>query len=184
MGSRALALAAVVGSAALAPAVAEEIEVVLREGTNFAAARSKADGSYVIDLQGTLWHLPGEGGAATALTDGFGDDRLPHFSTDGARLVFQSYRNGTWDIWSMASDGSGLVALTESRFDDREPVLSPDGARVAFSSDRSRNYDVWLLDIDSGELARLTTHEAHDYMPAWSPSTKKRPSPCPVSWRF
>ncbi len=115
------------------PAISKEIRLTLREGTNFAAARSTVDGSFFLDLHGTLWRLPQGGGKATAITDGLGDDRLPDVSRDGSRIVFQSYRNGTWDIWSAAADGSSAAALTEGPADDREPVLSPDGSRVAFS---------------------------------------------------
>ena len=181
-GMRAFGLIVLFG--ALGSARAEKADLVLREGTNFAAALSPTDGSFVLDLQGTLWRLPAEGGPATAMTDGLGDDRLPHFSSDGTRLVFQSFRNGTWDIWMIdtngpdgaddgadgGADGRNLRALTASRFDDREPVFSPDAARVAFSSDRSGNYDLWVLELETRELTQLTTDGASDYMPAWSPS--------------
>jgi Tol biopolymer transport system component/imidazolonepropionase-like amidohydrolase len=152
------------------PALAKEIRLTLREGTNFAAARSTVDGTFFLDLHGTLWRLAEGGGKATAMTDGLGDDRLPDVSRDGSRIVFQSYRAGTWDIWSVAADGSSAAALTEGPADDREPVLSPDGSRVAFSSDRSGNYDVWILDFATSELKQLTSDAAQDYMPAWSPA--------------
>ncbi len=183
-GTRAFGLMVLFGAfllGVLGSARAEKTDLVLREGTNFAAALSPADGSFVLDLQGTLWRLPAEGGRATAMTDGLGDDRLPHFSSDGTRLVFQSFRNGTWDIWAIDTDGAvgadggdeahgrNLTALTASRFDDREPVFSPDAARVAFSSDRSGNYDIWVLELETRELTQLTTDGASDYMPAWSP---------------
>ena len=167
MRSRALALGVVVAMGA-ASVGAEQVDVVLREGTNFAAARGP-DGSFILDVQGTLWALPAAGGEATALTDGMGDDRMPHISPDGTRVVFQSYRAGTWDIWAANVDGSSLSQLTESGFDDREPVFSPDGTRVAFSSDRNGNYDIWVLDLETGALATRTTHEDDDYMPEWSP---------------
>ena len=122
------------------------VEVRLDQGTNFSVALAPDSSHLVMDLHGTLWVLPIEGGEAQPLTDGLGDDRLPDYSPDGSRLVFQSYRAGSWDIWAMGTDGSGLTALTEGRFDDREPVWSPDGTRIAFSSDRSGNYDLWILD--------------------------------------
>jgi Tol biopolymer transport system component/imidazolonepropionase-like amidohydrolase len=153
-----------------APALSKEIRLSLTEGTNFAAARSPADGGFVLDLHGTLWKLPAVGGGATAMTDGLGDDRLPDVSSDGSRIVFQSYRSGTWDIWSMSADGSSAFALTSGPADDREPALSPDGTRVAFSSDRSGNYDVWILDPGSSEPRQLTMDPGNDYMPAWSAS--------------
>jgi Tol biopolymer transport system component len=151
------------------PARSNETRVGLREGTNFAVALAP-DGGLVSDLQGTIWRIPPTGGASLALTDGLGDDRLPDVARDGSRIVFQSYRNGTWDVWSMSPDGTSAIALTEGPSDDREPVLSPDGGRVAFSSDRSGNYDVFVLDIESGALTQLTSDVASDFQPAWMPS--------------
>jgi Tol biopolymer transport system component len=167
---RAIGFCAFLGAVLAAPALAEEIRITLREGTNFAAAASPSDGGFVLDLHGTLWRLPAGGGAASAMTDGLGDDRLPDVSRDGQRIVFQSYRNGTWDIWSMNADGSSAEALTSGPADDREPAFSPDGGRVAFSSDRSGNYDIWILDLATKDLKQLTTDGAQDSMPAWSPS--------------
>jgi Tol biopolymer transport system component/imidazolonepropionase-like amidohydrolase len=164
-----LAFAAALSGVA-APAAPKEIRLTLKEGTNFSAARSPADGSFVLDLQGTLWRLPAEGGRATALTDGLGDDRLPDISKDGAALVFQSYRNGTWDIFRMNADGSSSEALTSGPADDREPVFSPDGNQVAFSSDRSGDYDIWILQMGTEEPRRLTSDPGQDYMPVWTPS--------------
>ena len=145
------------------------IEVSFDQGTNFSVALSPDGSHMVMDLHGTLWSLPIEGGEAQPLTDGLGDDRLPDYSPDGTRLAFQSYRAGSWDIWVMGTDGNGLTALTEGRFDDREPVWSPDGTRIAFSSDRSGNYDLWILDVARGEVTQLTHDPANDYMPDWSP---------------
>ncbi len=155
------------------PAASKELRLTLREGTNFSAALSPVDGSFILDLQGTLWRLPAAGGAATALTDGLGDDRLADVSRDGSRIVFQSFRSGTWDIWTLiggSGGGSPAAALSSGPADDREPAISPDGARVAFSSDRSGNYDVWILDLADSELKQLTNDAAHDFMPAWSPA--------------
>lgn len=145
------------------------VEISFDEGTNFALALSPDGKNLVIDLQGTLWSLPAEGGEASALTDGLGDDRLPDWSPDGARIVFQSFRSGSWDIWVSGADGSQPEPLTEGPHDEREPVWSPDGGRVAFSSDRSGNYDLWVVSTETGDLTQLTRDPAPDYMPAWSP---------------
>jgi Tol biopolymer transport system component len=149
--------------------VPDTLQLTFTEGTNFAVAVSPQGTRLVMDLQGTLWLLPAEGGEARPLTDGLGDDRLPDWSPDGKRIAFQSFRRGSWDIWVLGEDGAGLVALTSGREDDREPVWSPDGKRMAFSSDRSGNYDLWLLDVSTGETTALTRDPADDFMPAWSP---------------
>ena len=56
-------------------AVQNAIQVSLKEGTNFAVDVSPLDGSFILDIQGTLWRLSPQGGQAIALTDGLGDDQ-------------------------------------------------------------------------------------------------------------
>ncbi len=143
--------------------------MVAREGTNFAVTAAPSGGPLFIDLQGTLWRVPGGGGEAEALTDGYGDDRIPDLHPDGSRLVFQSFRAGAWDIWVLPLDGGEAEPRTTGPFDDREPAWSPDGSRIAFSSDRSGTYDIWVLDVASGALSALTGALGNEYGPAWTP---------------
>lgn len=169
--------------------------VRVSEGTNFAVAASPDGETLVFDLQGTLWRLPAAGGEAEPLTDGLGDDRWPDFHPDGGRVVFQSYRSGTWDLWALdlpprldtATDEAAdepadepaptpdsptattPERLTDSEGDDREPAVSPDGRRVAFSSDRGGTYDIWLHDLETGGLTQLTSALGNESEPAWTP---------------
>ena len=155
----------------LAPvALAQEvIEVTLREGTNMAAAVSPDGRSLAVDLQGRLWTLPIEGGAARALTDELGDVRQPTYSPDGSRIAFQSYRDGMWHIWSVGVDGAGLTRITHGPFDDREPHYARDGATIVFASDRGGSYDLWSVELATGELEQLTFDPGNEFTPAWSP---------------
>ncbi len=148
---------------------AVELEVVLTEGTNMAAALSPSGDVLALDLLGRIWTMQAGGGRATPVTDPFGDARQPQWSPDGDRIVFQAYWSGDYDLWSVAPDGSGLTQLTHGPFDDREPTYSADGRRVLFASDRSGSYDIWELDVASGTLRRLTAQEGNEYTPTLSP---------------
>src|SRR5437868_9362721 len=109
------------------PSAGRQVHLTLREGTNMAAALSPDGRTIAIDLLGTLWTMPANGGAATPITDIFLDARQPQWSPDGTRLAFQAYRDSTWQIWTVARDGKELKPVTSSPYDDREPVWSPDG---------------------------------------------------------
>jgi Tol biopolymer transport system component/imidazolonepropionase-like amidohydrolase len=143
------------------------VHVTLHEGTNMAAAMSPNGRALAIDLLGTLWTMPAEGGAATAITDIFLDARQPSWSPDGRRIAFQAYRDTTWQIWTIAADGKDLKPVTASSFDDREPAWSPDGSLIAFSSDRGGSYDIWVLRLATGAVRQLTKGDANEFMPSW-----------------
>lgn len=147
-------------------------QIILKEGTNMAIGLSPDGKNIALDLQGTIYKISSSGGNALALTDGMGDDRQPHWTPDGKRIVFQSYRGGTFHIWSINSEGKDLKQHTTGPFDHREPFASPDGKNILCSSDRNGNYDIWKFSIATGRMTALTVNKDHDYAPAYSPDGK------------
>lgn len=148
--------------------------VTVTEGTNFSVDVSIPSGpdeqrNIVLDLQGMLWLLPEDGGRAMRLTGPEDDIRLPRFSPDGSQILFQSFRDGAWQIALTSQDGSGRRNLTSGLADNRDPVWSPGGDQILFSSDRSGNYEIWLADLNTAELRQLSADPADDYAPAATP---------------
>ena len=145
--------------------------VTVTEGTNLAAAVSPDQRTIVVDLQGTLWAIPFQGGSAIRLTDPLLEPARPAYSPKGGAIAFQAYRGGTFHIWTMKPDGSELRQITDGHGDDREPCFSPDGAKIAFASDRAfqGSYDIWSIEVSSGKLTQWTSSPADEYEPAWSP---------------
>ena len=105
----------------------------------------------------------------TNLTNHAADDANPAWSPDGARIAFQSDRDGTYEIYVMESDGSGVTRLTNHSESDVGPAWSPDGARIAFTSTRDGNPDIYAMNVDGSGVTRLTSHPMDDGSPAWSP---------------
>ncbi len=54
-----------------------------------------------------------------------GRDFDSSWASDGARLVFDSDRNGDWDIYSIEAAGTNTVRLTTSLADDESPSWRP-----------------------------------------------------------
>ena len=145
--------------------------VTVREGTNIAATVSPDRKTIIVDLQGSLWSIPFQGGSAKRITDPMLEPSRPDYSPKGDLIAFQGYKGGTFHIWTMKPDGTGLRQITEGHGDDREPRFSPDGTKIAFSSDRAfkGSYDIWVVDVATGKLAQRTSAPADEFEPAWSP---------------
>lgn len=147
------------------------------EGTSMAVSASPDGRFLAIDLQGSIWIVPSEGGRARRITDVFNDARQPVWSPDGKTIAFFAYRDGGYDLWSIAPDGSGQKKLTTGPFDDRDPVWSPDGSRIAFASDRGEpgksSYNIWTLELSSGRLEQVTSNAYENRLPTWSPDGRQ-----------
>lgn len=157
--------------ALLLPVIAAKT-VTVTEGTNIAVTVSPDQRTIVMDLQGSLWAIPFQGGAAKQLTDPMLEPARPDYSPKGNLIAFQAYKGGTFHIWIMDPHGTGLRQVTDGHGDDREPRFSPDGRKIAFASDRAfqGSYDIWVVDLASGKLTQKTSTPADEYEPAWSPN--------------
>ncbi len=99
-----------------------------------------------------------------------GQDRNASFSPDGRRIVFESDRDGDFDIYALTLADGKIEQLTDHSAADRNPSWSPDGRRIAFESDRNGSWDLYSIQLEDGSQARrLTDHPANERAPAWSP---------------
>ncbi|MFB7503354.1 MULTISPECIES: amidohydrolase family protein [Streptomyces] len=149
-------------------------------GTNASVIVSPDGHQLIMEVQGVLWSLPREGGAATALTRPDLEPAGTAWSPDGSRIAVCGYQGGGFHLWTMRPDGSQLRQLTSGPWDDRGVAWSPDGTRIAFASERGgdpvagSSYSIWTVDVRSGALTRLTNQTgAEDYDPAWYPDGSK-----------
>jgi Tol biopolymer transport system component len=146
-----------------------------RELTGGSVTASR-DGSVLIaEVQGVLWRVPPEGGAAARITDWELEATRPALSPDGGRLAVGGYRGGGFHLWTLRSDGGGLRRITDGPWDDRGVAWSPDGARLVFASERGGDavsgapFGLWTVDADGGNPGRLTGGAHEDFDPVWWP---------------
>ena len=76
--------------------------------------------------------MASDGSDPVRLTRLEGADSNPSWSPDGARIAFDSVRQGRGDIFVMNPDGQGLRNLTRHPSDDIGPQWSPDGSTIAY----------------------------------------------------
>ena len=96
-------------------------------------------------------------------------NRLPQYSPDGHKLVFQSNRSVGEDIWTCDADGSNcaqLVALGKTV--GGTPRWSPDSRWIAFDSRAEGQAEIYVIQADGGGRRRITYDPADDITPSWS----------------
>jgi tricorn protease len=90
----------------------------------------------VFSSEGDLWSVPAEGGLARRLTEGEGNEILPHFSPDGGSIAFTAEYDGNNDVYLIPASGGEARRLTYHPYTDQVLGWSPDGRSVIFRSMR------------------------------------------------
>ncbi len=84
------------------------------------------------------------------------------------RIVFQSNRDGNFEIYTMNSDGGSQRRITDSPSNDITPRWSPDGSTILFASDRSGEWDIYTVDSSGSGLKQLTKGQGTNTAPCWA----------------
>ncbi len=98
------------------------------------------------------------------------DDHVaPSGMGEWTRVVFQSYRDGNWEIYTAGGDGSHLTRLTNHTGSDGLPSFDCAATQVAFVSNRNENLDIFTVRADGSNLRQVTLSGDDESQPALSP---------------
>ena len=101
-------------------------------------------------------------------------DRNPRFSPDGTKILFESKREGDWELFIMDSDtGKNLVPVTQNEKTDRNGSWSRNGQKILFESVRDGNFEIYVVDADGNNPVNLTNHKKSDTFSRWSPNGRR-----------
>jgi Tol biopolymer transport system component len=106
------------------------------------------------------------------LTNHWANEDHAAWSQDGARIAFQTDRDGDNNIYMMNSNGALQTPLTEDRADDIEPDWSGDGRKIVFSSDREGQYHLHIISESGTDLELLAPVKRDDRQASWSDPPK------------
>jgi len=97
------------------------------------------------------------------------EHRLPQYSPDGRKIVFQSNRSGDEDLWTCDADGYNCALLASlGKTVGGTPRWSPDSRRIAFDSRAEGQAEIYVIQADGGGRRRMTDNPANDITPSWS----------------
>jgi serine/threonine-protein kinase len=132
----------------------------------------------VYSAKSNAWSLPIPAGAsvntgaAVPVTTGSQVIESMKVSRDGKWLVYDSNREGNFDIYRMdlrAGPSATPERLTSEPFDEFAPSLSADGQYLAYHSWRTGSRDIEVKPLDGGATQIVTATPSQESYPEWSP---------------
>ena len=84
-----------------------------------------------------------------------GDDMAAEWSPDGNKLIYQSNRNGNWDIFVYDFTFDTTIQLTFDSSDEQNPQWHPSGNQLIYDSDKDAYQFLYLLNLESGTTSSL-----------------------------
>jgi Tol biopolymer transport system component len=85
------------------------------------------------------------------------------------RILFETNRDGDWELYLMNIDGGHLQNLTQSVGDDEFATISKTG-KIAFISNRYGTPDIYIMNPDGSGLKRITSTAEEKQELDWSPN--------------
>jgi len=129
------------------------------EGPAFYRNPTLSATAIVFEYGGDLWSVPRQGGQASRLTTGPGEETNPIFSPDGSMVAFSGRYDGNVDVFVVSAAGGVPKRLTYHPGSDLARGWTPDGKRVLFASGRSaapaRYQELFTIGLDGGPEQRL-----------------------------
>lgn len=125
-------------------------------------------------LDADVWLIDTDSGEETQLTDTpKAWDSTPGFSSDGGSVLFESNRDGDFDLYRLEIETLELTQLNNDDGADSGVKESPDGSQYAFASNRGGDNEVYGMDADGTNVRALTDNDVDDRYPHWSPDGRE-----------
>ncbi len=126
----------------------------------YRGVRLSPDGTSAVVKQGrSLWILNLLRGTRARLTPASTSHHLPHWSSDGASVIFGSNRGGDWDIYSQPADASRPAeALLTRPYDQTPTSVMADGTVLYSEVNPQTGFDLWTLSPGGLSQESKTSH--------------------------
>jgi Tol biopolymer transport system component len=121
-----------------------------------------------------IYIMRADGSGQTRLTNVFGYDGGPFFTSDGKKIVWRRFdeRGLIADVWTMNPDGSDQQQITTFGSMSWAPYMHSSGEYIIFASNKLgfANFELFIVDAaGTKEPVRVTYSDGFDGLPVPSP---------------
>lgn len=110
-----------------------------------------------------------EVGEPEQLTNGYADNGIADFHPDGGKIVFQSNRDGKWQLYEISLPDGESTRILSTESNDENPVWSIDGDVLLFVSDKDGesewDRDIYMYDPTEDIVVPVAANEGDDWYP-------------------
>lgn len=89
------------------------------------------------------------------LTKNISDNQYASYNKNGDIILFESNRDGHWQVYTMDINGSNQKRLINSSFNDRRPTWHPYKNIILFESDRSGTNELYKFYIETNTIQKI-----------------------------
>jgi TolB protein len=93
----------------------------------------------------------------------------PHWSRDGANIIYSAERNRQWGIYLVNFSNRKVKKVFSSRGTNIAGDLSPDGNEFIFSSSKNGSVDLYTMSLRNNVVNKLTSSRSIEVSPTISP---------------
>lgn len=105
------------------------------------------------------------------LTNTNADNRYASYNKEGEKIVFESNRDGYWQIYTMDKNGGHQKPLFKSSSNDRRPSWHPYKDIVIFESDRSGVSEIYTYTFETNSIDKVPINlEGHKSFARFAPN--------------
>lgn len=96
-----------------------------------------------------------EGYKEEQLTHNNFDNRYASYNKEGKKIIFESNRDGHWQIYSMDVNGNDQIRVFTSTANDRRPTWHPYKDIILFESDRSGKSEIYTFNLSTKIMSKI-----------------------------
>lgn len=120
------------------------------------------------DVNSDIYLISADGENPINLTNHTASDRYGSWSPDGKQILFESNRNGNFELYVLSLETKELRQLTFNESNDIQGDWSSNN-EIVFSSNRDGDYEIYVMKSDGTNIRQLTFNKDKDFWPSWSP---------------